>query len=510
MLGEERLQATRFLSFFDGMKESRVKGRCKYPLNEVILLGVAAVSADCDGFSDIAQYGADSIDSLRRFAPFAKGVPKARQLANIIAEMDHPGLALGFAAWRRSEGIIEDSDEEQAAGTGTFAVAEQDLEWESSARIRIGNDVAEVPWTLAFAIDGQAQRGSRRKSPHDACIMVTAFDVRRKQPLAHVPVEEKSNEITAIPRLLELLADTNGKLVGAVVTMDAMGAQREICRDIIDREGDYVISLKGNQGTLHEDVKLFFDEQKGRGYADTSASHYSHTSKGHGRIATRSVTVLRDNDWLQERHNWPGLKSIVMVESVRQTIRVATDRDREDQVVAAQVAARARIGSADAAVPAPAVPAIKVKAGRTDVCKTTVVGKKKVGRPRKVKADKPETETKSVVSYLPDGRVMTTVSETRFFISSLLVSAMLMYVLVLGHWAIENCLHWVMDMVFHADASRVRTRDAPANFATIRQISYSLIRRKSYRPPSRGRAMSMRQCRKRASRVPGYAECLLM
>jgi len=129
--------------------------------------------------------------------------------------------------------------------------------------------------------------------------------------LGQVKVDEKSNEITAIPELLDLL-----QIHGAIVTIDAMGCQRNIAQQIIDKKGDYIFSLKGNQGTLRDDVELFFEEQMRVDFADTIVSCHQTVEKSHGRIEVRKVTVCSDVEWLQQRHDWPGLASIVMLEYV--------------------------------------------------------------------------------------------------------------------------------------------------------------------------------------------------
>jgi predicted transposase YbfD/YdcC len=114
---------------------------------------------------------------------------------------------------------------------------------------------------------------------------------------------------------------------GAVVTIDAMGCQKEIARKIVEKQADYVLALKGNQGTLSADVELFFNEQKERDFKDTKVSRHETLEKSHGRIETRKFTSIDDIDWLKERHDWAGLKSIVMVESIREIIGGKTETE---------------------------------------------------------------------------------------------------------------------------------------------------------------------------------------
>ena len=143
--------------------------------------------------------------------------------------------------------------------------------------------------------------------------MISAWSCGQNLVLGQAKVAAKSNEITAIPRLLGLLT-----IKGATITIDAMGCQREIAAKIIEKEAAYVLALKGNQGTLRDDVEEFFFEQKACKYRDCKPSHHQTLEKSHGRIETRIVTAISDIEWLTKRHPWPGLKSIVMIESRRE------------------------------------------------------------------------------------------------------------------------------------------------------------------------------------------------
>src|SRR5208283_3142494 len=136
---------------------------------------------------------------------------------------------------------------------------------------------------------------------------------RQRLVLGQVKVAQKSNEIVAIPKLLDMLA-----IEGAIVTLDAMGCQRQIAQKIVDKKADFVLALKGNQGTLQDDVKLFVEEQQAKGFADTKISRDQTVDGDHGRIETRKTTVIHDVEWLRDRHDWPDLKSVVVVESTRE------------------------------------------------------------------------------------------------------------------------------------------------------------------------------------------------
>lgn len=342
-------EAVVFLSYFKDLPDPRQRGKIVYPLDEVLLLCLLAVLAGSETFVDIARFGDKKLDLLRRFRPYCDGTPSHDHLGDIFATLDAEQFQRCFVAW-------------VAAITG-------------------------MP-SGVVAIDGKTSRRSYQNKGGKAPIhMVSAFAARQRLVLGQVKVAEKSNEIIAIPKLLDLLA-----IEGAIVTIDAMGCQRDIAQKIIDKKADYVLALKGNQGSLREDVEVFVAEQKAKDFKDTTVSRAETIDADHGRIETRTTTVIHDVTWLQERHDWPGLKAVVVVESSREL------------------------------------------------------------------GDKIERET-------------------RFYITSLVLLANLLGPIVRAHWAIENSLHWVMDMIFRDDECRVRTDHAPANFATIKHMAHNLIRR---------------------------------
>jgi len=335
-----------FLRYFEDLPDARQIGKVRYPLAEVLLLCLLAVLAGAETFVDIALFGDKKLGLLRRFRPFAEGTPSHDHLGDILATLDAEAFQRCFVAW-------------VASLTGV---------------------AAEV-----IAIDGKTVR--RSKGAKAAIHMVSAFAARQRLVLGQVKVAEKANEIVAIPKLLEMLA-----IEGAIVTIDAMGCQRAIAQKIVDKKADYVLALKGNQGLLCEDVELFAAEQKAKGFENTTISRDQTTDGDHGRIETRTITVIHDIAWLQERHDWPGLKGIVMIESIREI------------------------------------------------------------------NDKIERET-------------------RFYVTSLVLLADRLGPIIRSHWAIENSLHWVMDMVFRDDECRVRTDHAPANFTTLKHMATNLLRR---------------------------------
>ena len=274
-------EAVVFLSYFKDLPDARQVGKIKYPLDEILLLCLLAVMAGSETVTDIARFGRLKLALLKRLRRFEDGTPAHDHLGDILATLDAEAFERCFVAW-------------VAAQTG-------------------------IPAGVV-ALDGKTARRSgsktsknKKKDLAGPIHVVSAFAARQRLVLGQVKVEEKSNEIVAIPKLLRML-----EIEGAVVTIDAMGCQRDIAQTILDRKADYILALKGNQGSLKDDVKLFVDEQKAVGFKDAKISRDTTVDGDHGRIETREVTVIHDVGWLQERHDWPGLKSVVVVESARE------------------------------------------------------------------------------------------------------------------------------------------------------------------------------------------------
>src|SRR6201981_42886 len=275
-------EAIVFLDYFKDLPDPRQRGKVLYPLDEVLLLCLLAVLAGSEAITDIARFGEKKLELLRRFRPFAEGTPSHDHLGDILATLDAEAFQRCFVAW-------------VASLTG----APPDV----------------------IAIDGKPLRRSHHKKGGKTAIhMVSAFAASQRLVLGQVKVADKSNEIIAIPALLDMLA-----IEGAVVTIDAMGCQRDISQKIIDKKADYILALKGNQGTLREDVEVFAAEQTANGFKDTKISQHKTVDADHGRIETRTYTVIHDVDWLHDNHKWPGLKSVLMVESEREIPATAKD-----------------------------------------------------------------------------------------------------------------------------------------------------------------------------------------
>lgn len=264
-----------FLGFFKELTDPRQQAKVLYPLKEILLLCLIAVLSGADSFVEIATYGKNKLDFLRRFLPFSNGTPSHDQIGDIFSAIDAEQFQNCFTFWVVS-----------------LTGASPDV----------------------IAIDGKTSRRSGCKAIGKAAIhTVSAFAARQRLVLGQTKVDDKSNEIVAIPKLLDMI-----EIEGATVTIDAMGCQREIAKKIIDKKADYILALKGNQGSLHEDISMFVSEQKSKNFQDTTISVIQSLEKDHGRIEKRDVTVIHDVDWIQARHQWPGLKSIIIIDSERE------------------------------------------------------------------------------------------------------------------------------------------------------------------------------------------------
>ena len=336
-----------FLEHFSILEDGRQQSKVQFPLDEVLLLVLCAVISGANGWVETATWGKKKLSFLRRFLPYTYGTPSHDQLGNIFAVLDAKQFQQCFINWVTS----------------------------------LKKALREV-----IAVDGKTLRRAFDKGGDQGYVhMVSAWCAEQRLVLGQTKVAEKSNEITAIPALLELLS-----IEGAIVTIDAMGCQREIAEKIREKKADYILALKGNQGTLREDVEAFFQKQKALGFALLKVDQYETVEKDHGRLETRRITVFTDIEPLQKRHQWPGLEALIMVE------------------------------------------------------------------------------------YEASGIV--TRNETRYFIASFVASAKEFAAFIRDHWGIENGLHWVMDMAFRDDECRIRTRNAPANFATIKHAASNLLR----------------------------------
>ena len=358
------------LDHFAKIKDTRQAWKVAYPLREVLFLVVCGTIASGDDYEDIVDWGKAHLSFLRGFAEFHFGIPCADWLRTVMNRIDPELFRDCFTSW-----------------------------------------VAECwPDKLGLvAIDGKTSRRSHnRRTGQKALHLVSAFATNSRLVLGQEAVFEKSNEITAIPALVERL-----DLKGALVSIDAMGCNPTIAQSILDAGADYLLAVKDNQPTLHADIDSYFETAP-----STEVAKVETMDKEHGRFEVRNHTVSHKVDWYATERSYPGaprfpkLTTIAMVES------------------------------------------------------------------RIERGDKIE-------------------SERRSYISSRALSAAAFAAAARGHWAIENKLHWVLDVTFGEDLSRLRVGHGAKNMAVVRHFALNLVRQVADK-------RSIKRRRKRASWDPQY------
>lgn len=250
------------LEHFSRLDDEREPWRVMYPLAEMLLLLTCATIASCDDFDEIAAWGEHHLEFLRRFAPFHFGIPCERWLRMLVNRVDPILFGRCFEGWIK------------------------DL-WPDRHDL--------------IAIDGKTSRRTHdKRKGQKALHTLSAYATGARLTLAQLSVPEKSNEITAIPELLDHLAGT-GQLEGALVTIDAMGCQVEIAAKIVGHKADFMLALKGNQPTLEAEVEEYFDTApKSELVTKTTVE------KGHGRIETRIYTASSNVGWIGAEKSYPG------------------------------------------------------------------------------------------------------------------------------------------------------------------------------------------------------------
>ena len=286
------------LKNFAHVKDPRMEGKKLHPLSSIIATAILAVLCGADTWNEIEDFGHIRKKWLSTFLDLPHGIPSHDTFNRVFAALDPDAFALGFTKWTAS----------------------------------IGKAIGGV-----IAIDGKTVRRSHGGIGENAIHMVSAWSQANHLILGQEKVNAKSNEITAIPELLDQLY-----LVGAIVTIDAMGCQRDIAQKIVKKGGNYVLAVKENQKSLYEDIVDTYSQAILTGYADIIHDTNTTRGTGHGRIEVRYHTVVTDPDvlqWIQKKHQWPGLQAIGMVESHR-TVGDNTSQERRYYILSSPLDAK--------------------------------------------------------------------------------------------------------------------------------------------------------------------------
>lgn len=258
-------------TYFAELPDPRRQTRNKlHKLEDIVMITLCAVLCGFEDWVSIEDFGCENETWLRGFLELPHGIPSHDTLSDVMGRIDRQAFASAFGQWMQQS---------------LPALAGQQV-----------------------ALDGKSLRGSRDGQQPPVHLM-SAFATQARLVLGVQAVADKSNEINAIPDLLAQL-----ELAGAVVTIDAMGCQKSVAQAIVKQEADYVLALKDNHPTLHEEVASWLD------YCDARGDVYQVESieKDHGRLETRRVVVSTELDWLEARPEWAGLKAVAMVESTRE------------------------------------------------------------------------------------------------------------------------------------------------------------------------------------------------
>jgi predicted transposase YbfD/YdcC len=341
----------RIQDYFEELTDPR-RRKVTYPLMEMVVIAVCAVICGADDFVAIAEFGRKKRTWLAKFLDLKEGIPSHDRFNAVLAAIKPAEFEKCLLSWITALHEISDGQ--------------------------------------VIAIDGKTLRRSYDAASGKAAIhMVSAWATANHISLGQVVVDEKSNEITAIPQLLEML-----ELSGALVTIDAMGCQTEIARQIVQGGADYCLAVKGNQPTLHQGIVDFFRDHLDDDFARTQVRRWETEEKGHAREESRWYCICPVPDDLPDRSRWPQLKAIGI--AISNTQREGKDCD-----------------------------------------------------------------------------------EVRYYILSKYLSGRRFAEAVRDHWAIENRLHWQLDVTFQEDQSRIRKGHADANFSILRRTALSLLKNES-------------------------------
>jgi predicted transposase YbfD/YdcC len=348
---------------FAALQDPRIERTRLHELMDILIIAICAVICGAEGWEDIAKYGLAKQDWLRTFLSLPNGIPSHDTFRRVFCLLDPAAFHQCFQSWIDA----------LSAGLGLKRIA----------------------------IDGKTMRRSFDRACGKAALhLVSAWATEQHLVLGQVAVDSKSNEITAIPKLLELL-----DVSGAMVSIDALGCQKEIAAKIRAGGGDYVLSVKDNQPHLLEDIQACFEKGLDTDFKGMEYSYHEESYSGHGREETHCVHTILNPEGIRDRALWQDLQAITIVFSERQ------------------------------------------------------------------EAGKGKAE------------------ELRYYIGSRLAKAKVYATAIRSHWGIENGLHWVLDVCFDEDGSRMRTDHSPQNMALLRRLALCLLKKHGGKGSIRGKRL---------------------
>tara|TARA_B100000700_G_C15044636_1_gene857232 strand:- start:1618 stop:2754 length:1137 start_codon:yes stop_codon:yes gene_type:complete len=355
-----------FLKHFNSITDPRIERCKKHELIDILLLAISAVISGAQGWEDIEDFGHLKLDWLKKYGAFNAGIPRHDTIARVMCRLKSDEIEHAFQSWISS--LIETT----------------------------GADI--------IAMDGKtARRSFTTKDRKSALHTVSAWSCQHQLVLGQTAVDSKTNEITAIPELLTMLDIEN-----SIITLDAMGCQQEIAKQIIKQKADYILALKGNHSGMQSELEAWWHKSEREGLTNSNYDKHTEISSGHGRIETRVCQqLLIDKSWLDKIYQWSGLKSVIQVTAE-----------------------------------------VHDKSSGTDTI------------------------------------------ETRWYISSLALGAEQALNAVRSHWQVES-MHWMLDMNFREDESRIRKKQGPLVFNVMRKIAMALFKQDTTKTASMARKKKM-------------------
>jgi predicted transposase YbfD/YdcC len=342
----------RITEYFGKVNDPRIGNATRHKLMDILVIAICAVVCGADGWSDVALFGRSKIKWFKTFLELPHGIPSHDTFGRVFGLINPEEFQRSFLEWVKA--------------------------------------IQKLTQREVIAIDGKQLHGSKDEGNGQAAIdIVSAWATANELVLGQVKVDEKSNEIPAIPQLLQLL-----DISGCLVTIDAMGTQVEIAETIIEQGGDYLLAVKEIQGQLYDDLERLFSIEEQEGFVTPGYSYTRKVDNSHGRMEIRECWATSSAEclnYLRGRDNWRELKTLARIRSER------------------------RMGEK-----------VEIK--------------------------------------------------TRYFISSSQMNGKAFLKAKRSHWGIENRLHWVLDIAFREDMSRVRKDHGPENFAVLRHMAINMLK----------------------------------